>query len=201
MGDSVGPEGKAADDARRYGGFAHGEHEPPAPVPPVWAEVPGANDGDAGAHLEDGGRGRGCVEVQGERRIPAFGEEGGVVLLPEADHAEAPARDAVQLSRRPFQEFAVQLVREFPVRPQGLPEDGFVEVEYGCRRSEMLQQGVSGGGHVAQRLVEGAEGGSFVSACHGVFSAKVGKRAKKQHPLWKTGVVSVCILCVSYATG
>ena len=201
VGDPVSAEGEAADDARRHGGLAHGEHEPPTPVPPVRAEVPGAHHGDAGAHLEDGGRGRGCVEIESEGRVLAFGEEGRVILLPEADHAEPAARNTVQLSLRPFQEFAVQLVREFPVRPQGLPEDGFVDVEYGCRRPEMLQQGVPGGGHVAQRLVEGAEGGSFVCACHGVFSAKVGKRVKKQHPLWKTGVVSVCILCVSYATG
>ena len=201
VGDSVGPEGEAADDARRHGRLAHGEHQPPAPVPPVRAEVAGAHHGDAGAHLEDGGRGRGRVEIEGEGRILAFGEEGRVVLLAIGDHAEAPGPDAVQLPGRPFQEPAVQLVREFPVRSQSLAEGGALQVEDGRRRPEALQQGVPGGGYVAQRLVEGAKGGSFVCACHGVFSAKVGKDAKKQHRLWKTGVVSVCILFVSYATG
>ena len=92
-------------------------------------------------------------------RVPTTAMQGRV-----GDHAEAPAPDAFQFSGRPFQQPAVQLVREVPVRPQGLPEKGVLLVEDGGRRPEMPQQGMSGGGHVAQRLVEGAEGGSFVSA-------------------------------------
>jgi len=166
VGDGIGPEGEPADDEGRSGGFAHREDDPPAPLPAVGAQVPGADDGDGGTEAENLRRGRGGVEIEPQRRVGAFGEQFRIVIVPAGDEAEALFPDLLKLFVGPFQFAGRELFRKRPVGPEGLPERVRILAEHGRGGAEMLHEQMPGDGLVTQHPVQGAEGGSFVVVLH-----------------------------------
>ena len=197
VGDGIGPEGEPADDEGGTGGFAHREDEPPAPLPAVGAQVPGADDGDSGTEAENLRRGGRCIEIEPQRRVGAFGEQPGIVIVPVGDETETPFPDLLELLGRPFQFAGRELLRERPVGPEGLPERVRILAEHGCSGAEMLHEQMPGDGLVAQHPVQGAEGGSFVVVLH-LFCAKIGRENEKQHKPSPICVVSVCFLMIPF---